>query len=111
MSRVIIGNVEGSRLVSGSANGPTTPVLNDHFVACEIEGYGGDHVLLRTPGCGTHMFSREDGRWLAGPTLNYKDHRIIDEDLDAPIRDGANVWALRPATAQALNAPLAARAS
>lgn len=58
------------------------------YAAGYIDGYGGSDVIVVMP-MGRHLFRRDDGTWLEGDCLNYKDARIMDiGDVDASIRAG-----------------------
>ena len=60
------------------------------YAAGYIVGIGGSSIIVTMP-LGRHEFSRNDGKWLAGDCLNYKDAAIMDfPDVEASVKAGYN---------------------
>lgn len=71
----------GARLIIERPDEPRPPSnapepARPYFYAGNMAGLSGDRVMVDVPGLGVHDFSRDDGRWLAGPCLNLEDCRI-----------------------------------
>lgn len=54
-----------------------------YFYAGTVVGMGGDHVMVEVGLLGTHLFSRETGRWMEGPFTNLEDCGLHPESLAA----------------------------
>lgn len=72
---------ENNDLVKGKATTKT------YYAAGVVSAVGGGSVTVKLP-YGEHEFSREDGRWMSGPCLNYRAATIMG--VDALNREIAN---------------------
>jgi hypothetical protein len=88
-----------------------TGELKGYYEACEVVGYTGSYVILKTSS-GEQCFSRSDGTWLSGPNLNYRHYKVIDDSLDElQTGDDGFTWTLRVRESAPLTANITISAS
>lgn len=92
------------KVIISKNHGELADKASSHYEACQVAGYTGSSVFLITKH-GEHEFSRKTGEWIAGPYLNYKDYRILDESLDQAQQGDGYTWTLRAVDYAAVRDP------